>query len=234
MNKALSRLRSLTDSVGITNGEIATHSNGEEYFTFRVLPTTRTIATTFSGKVFIRQEDRCVPITGESLTTLAAEKNAFQWELVSTKTMLNVADREAINDFIPDIRESPKASEFVKSKDDIEILRYYQLVDDYDNLTNLGVLWLGSPTQRARISYPITIQYIVYNADGEKTRKSDWHFHQHSPKQLLSEVVKEAVELKYSTEISNGLFRKHYHNYPLEVVRELLVNVFAHKKYTIS
>lgn len=53
MNKMISRIRDLTHSVGITNPVIKTHSNGGEYFTFRILPSTRTIATTSSGKVFM-------------------------------------------------------------------------------------------------------------------------------------------------------------------------------------
>ena len=101
-------------------------------------------------------------------------------------------------------------------------------------LTNLGLLWLGTPQQRARISYPITIQYIVYNEREEKIRKKDWHFHNFNPKDLLLDIEKEAVELTYSTEIPDGLFRKQIRNYPKEVVRELLINAIAHQKFTIS
>ena len=61
-------------------------------------------------------------------------------------------------------------------------------------LTNLGVLWLGTPAQRARLSYPITVQYIVYNEREEKIRKKEWHYHLHNPKELVLEIEKEAVE----------------------------------------
>lgn len=101
-------------------------------------------------------------------------------------------------------------------------------------LTNLGILWLGTPAQRARLSYPVTIQYIVYNELDEKIRKHEWHFHLHNPKELLLEIEKEAVELSYSTEIPDGLFRKNIRQYSKEVIRELLINAIAHKKYTIS
>ena len=101
-------------------------------------------------------------------------------------------------------------------------------------LTNLGVLWLGTPAQRARLSYPLTVQYIVYNDREEKIRKLEWHYHLHNPKELLLEIEREAVELTYSSEIPDGLFRKTIRQYPKEVVRELLINAIAHKKYTIS
>jgi len=85
-----------------------------------------------------------------------------------------------------------------------------------------------------KVNYPVTVQYIVYNERDEKIRKKEWHYHLHSPKELLQEIEKEAVELTYSTELPDGLFRKTVRQYPKEVVRELLINAIAHKKYTIS
>ena len=133
-----------------------------------------------------------------------------------------------------DLLDSDKVSGFIKQKDQREVFAYYQLLDPAGYLTNLGILWLGTPAQRARLSYPVTVQYIVYNEQQEKVRKTDWHFHLHSPKELLLDIEEEAVELTYSSELPNGMFRKNIRHYPREVVRELLVNAIAHKKYTIS
>lgn len=235
MNKVVSRIRDLTNGVGIVNPIIHTHSNGGEYFSFRVLPATRTIATTSTGKVFIRITDKCYPVGSNELTDLAAEKNAFQWELVvAQKIRLENADSTQINFFLEKIKASERVSDFVKGKTDIEIFEFYQLVDDQGFLTNLGVLWLGKPAQRARIAYPITVQYLVYNEWEEKIREKKWHFHQFNPMQLLLEIEKEAVELTYSSELPNGLFRDKVRNYPKEAIRELLINAIAHKRYTTS
>jgi ATP-dependent DNA helicase RecG len=235
INKLVSRLRDLTDAVGIVNPEIITHDNGGQYFKFRIFPTTRTIATTSTGKVFIRVTDKSLPVSGEELTNLAAEKNAFQWELVSVgKIRLSDADIKQVVYFSEQIQRSKFVSDFIKEKTNEEILEYYQLINSDGFLTNLGVVWLGKANQRARISYPITVQYIVYNELEEKIRKKDWHFHIHNPKELLLDIEKEAIELNYSIEISNGLFRKQLRNYPTEVIRELLINAIAHKRFTIS
>ncbi|MFO7791326.1 MAG: AlbA family DNA-binding domain-containing protein [Bacteroidota bacterium] len=83
LNKFVSNLRNLTDGVGLVNPEIIRHPNGGEYFVLKILPSTRTIATTSSGKVFIRISDNCCPVGNEELTDLAADKTAFQWELIS-------------------------------------------------------------------------------------------------------------------------------------------------------
>lgn len=235
VNKVIKRLRDLTDGVGIANPEIHKHANGGEYFSFKILPSNRVIATTSSGRVFIRISDNCYGVKSEELTDLAAEKNAFQWELVvAQRIKIDQADGSQIEFFLSNIKKSDKASDFVKEKSDIEILEFYQLISPEGYLTNLGVLWLGNPAQRARLSYPITFQYIVYNERDEKIRKKEWHFHLHNPMQLLLEIEKEAVELTYSTELSNGLFRDTIRNYPKEVIRELLINTIAHKRYTSS
>jgi len=235
MNDVVKKLRGLTDGVGLVNSEIETHTNGGEYIVIRVLSSTRTIATTTSGRVFIRISDNCFPVGSDELTNLASEKSAFQWEIiVAQKITLDQADPDKVNDFINDIRKSDKVSDFIKNKESSEILGFYQMLNPEGFLTNLGVLWLGTPAQRARLSYPITVQYIVYNDREEKIRKKEWHYHLHNPKELLLEIEKEAVELTYSTEIPDGLFRKMVKQYPKEVIRELLINAIAHKKYTIS
>ncbi len=235
MNDVVKKLRSLTDGVGLVNPEIISHENGGEYFIIRILPSTRVIATTSSGKVLIRISDSCYPVDSTELTNLAAEKTAFQWEIIAPqKITLEQSETDQVLQFISDIKKSDKVSDFIKQRDNLEILSFYQLLGSDNYLTNLGVLWLGKPAQRARLSYPITVQYIVYNEREEKIRKKEWHFHLQNPKELVQDIEKEAVELTYSTELPDGLFRKNIRQYPKEVIRELLINAVAHKKYTVS
>jgi ATP-dependent DNA helicase RecG len=235
MNDVVKKLRSLTDGVGLVNPEIISHENGGEYFIIRILPSTRVIATTSSGKVLIRISDSCYPVDSTELTNLAAEKTAFQWEIIAPqKITLEQSETDQVLQFISDIKKSDKVSDFIKQLDNLEILSFYQLLGSDNYLTNLGVLWLGKPAQRARLSYPITVQYIFYNEREEKIRKKEWHFHLQNPKELVQDIEKEAVELTYSTELPDGLFRKNIRQYPKEVIRELLINAVAHKKYTVS
>ncbi|MFL0684611.1 MAG: ATP-binding protein [Algoriphagus aquaeductus] len=235
VNDLVKSLRSLTDGVSIAHSEILTHENGGEYVVLKIFPSTRTIATTSSGKVLIRISDNCYPVGSDELTNLASEKTAFQWEIiVAQKITLDQADPEKIQGLLKDLRASDRVSNFIKEKEDQELLSFYQLISLEGFLTNLGILWLGKPSQIARLSYPVTVQYIVYNEFEEKVRKKEWHFHLHNPKELLLEIEREAVELTYSSELPNGLFRKNIRQYPREVIRELLVNAIAHKKFTVS
>lgn len=233
-SKVVNQLRSRTDSVGFADIEVLTDPNGGQYMRLRILPSSRTIATTSSGRVFIRIEDQCHPVSGDELTRLAAEKNAFQWELVEVRNA-RLADvpHDRILRFAERIRSSKRVKTFVKNMHEDELLEHYALVSN-GHITNLGALWLGSSAIRARISYPLTVQYIVYDQKGTKVRKETWHDHLHDPHELILDIERQATELRYYHEFPQGLFRKRIQHYATEVVRELLVNAVAHRKYTIS
>jgi ATP-dependent DNA helicase RecG len=234
INKTLKALRGFTNSVGLAEPEHMVHKNGGEYFSFRVLPSLKTVAMTSDGKVGIRIGEECVPVDSQSLTQLVSEKGDFQWELVRhSKIALDHLPPENIGKFIENIRSSDKVSEFIKQLDNNALLEHFRLVDE-GAVTNLGLLWLGNHLQRSKVSYPITVQYIVYDKNEEKVRKEEWHFNQLNPKELLLDIESKATELKYFYELPKGLFREKIPQYHPDVIRELLVNAFVHKSYTIS
>ena len=96
------------------------------------------------------------------------------------------------------------------------------------------ILWIGTAKQRSRICYPITVQYIVYDDLENKTNKLEWRDNTLNPKELIQDIMDKAVELTYSYEMPNGLFRKSVRYYNENLIRELLVNSIAHSSRTIS
>lgn len=233
-NDAVSKLRSLCFSVAITSSEILSDENGSQYFIITVFPSTKTIASTSDGKLFVRIVDKCEPVRSEDIQRLAEEKGAYQWEINTTKySWLDDIVESNLQKFAAEIRQSARVKEHIKQLDDIEIAENYHLIDG-DKLTNLGVLWIGTPKQRAGLCYPLTVQYIVYNTLEEKVRKEEWHDLTMNPKELLLDIEQKAVELTYSYEFPNGLFRKQIRHYNPKLLRELLVNAFAHRSFTIS
>ena len=233
INKIVRKLKDLTYNTGLTHSDVLIHENGGAYFEIIVHPSLNSIATTSDGRAAIRAGEDCIPLRSEDLTRLAVEKNAFQWELVTHKIRLQDINQKEIAYFIEAIRGSARVKALVKEKTDIEILEHYNLLLD-KQITNLGLLWLGFPQQRAKISYPITVQYIVYDEKETKIRKEAYLDFNLNPKELLLVIEKEAIELTYSHEFSRGLLREEIRFYPQKVVRELLVNAIAHKSYAIS
>lgn len=233
INDTVSRLHSLCFNVSLTSSGLIKHENGGEYFMIIVAPSIKSIATTSDGKIYLRIADKCEPVRNEDIQRLSIEKGAYQWELLATKFSLTDIPVENVKKFANDIRESDRVKDHVKQMSDLEIMEHYNLIDG-EIVTNLGVLWLGNAKQRSRISFPITVQYIVYNHLEQKVRKIEWHDNALNPKELLLAIESEATELSYSYEFPDGLFRKQIRHYHPKVLRELLLNAFAHKSFTIS
>lgn len=231
---AIDRIKNNCCGLAIEADPITVDENGDEYFVINVFPSRNTFASTSDGKFYIRIADKCMPMHSEDIHRVAEYKDAFQWEVVcSRKHELANVPRKKIEDFANDIRESPRVSSHIKQMSDDEIITNYNLVEE-GYLTNLGVLWLGTPAQRSRIVYPITVQYIVYDGLEKKVRKEDWHDQLLNPKELLLDIERKATELTYSFEFPNGIFRKEVRHYHPKVIRELLLNAFAHKSFVSS
>lgn len=233
LNKTASKLRSLTFNTGIICNPVTTHDNGGQYFSLVIQPTLKSIATTSDGKIYKRIGDQCQPVRSDEIIQLASEKDAFQWELQPRNVSLDNIKYESINWFASEIRASDRVKQFVKSMTNLEICEHYNLILN-NNLTNLGVLWLGTAAQRSRLVYPLSIQYIVYDDNENKVRKEEWHEYNLNPKDLLIDIERKAIELTYSDEFPNGLFRNKIRHYDDRLIRELLINAIAHKSYTIS
>ena len=233
INDTVSRLHSLCFNVSLTSSGLIKHQNGGEYFKIIVAPSIKSIATTSDGKIYLRIADKCEPVRNEDIQRLSIEKGAYQWELLATRFSLADIPVENVKKFASDIRESDRVKDHVKQMSDLEIMEHYNLIDG-EIVTNLGILWLGNAKQRSRISFPITVQYIVYNHLEQKVRKIEWHDNILNPKELLLAIESEATELSYSYEFPDGLFRKQIRHYHPKVLRELLLNAFAHKSFTIS
>lgn len=233
LNDAITKLRSLCCNVSLSASEVLSDKSGSQYFIIYVSPSLNSIATTSDGKIYIRIADKCVPMRSEDIQRLGEEKGTYQWEIVKTGIALSDFHKNALHILANEIKRSKRVRPHVQQMDDIELAEYYHLVDD-SHLTQLGVLWLGTTKERGRLVYPITVQYIVYDELDKKVRKEEWHDNSMNPKELLLDIEQKAIELTYSYEFPDGLFRKTIRRYHKDVVRELLINAFAHKSYTIS
>lgn len=233
VNNAVTRLRSLCFNVALTASEVMTDETGSQYFIVTVFPSMKSIASTSDGKFYMRFADKCEPVRSEDMLRLSETKGCFQWEITRSRFPVDSQAKEELHKLAEAVRESKRVKEHIKQMDDDEIANYYCLVDD-GYLTNHGVIWLGSIKQKNWISYPITVQYIVYDVNENKVRKVEWRNEGKNPKEILEAIEKEAVELTYSYEFPDGLFRKQIRHYHPKVLRELLVNAIVHQSMTIS
>lgn len=189
--------------------EIVKAENGGQYVNLKVFPSKVAVASTTKGQFFYRDGDSSRPLLPDELIRLMNDKPAYSWE---TKVSLSVpwqnADNLKIQNFVQDIRKSDRVSAFVKEKNEEELLSYYQMIDDNGKLTNLGVLWVGKPEQRARLLYSPIIQYIKYDSEDNKVLKYVWDDYRFNPKELLEDIWQKIPDWNESNEVSDGLWRK--------------------------
>ena len=221
--------RTVNVAVAIT---IVFADNGGEYIRVQVFRNAQTIASTTDGRYYIRISDECRPIPPDEMARLAADKNAFVWEEQTTKKVAYaLADLNKKIAFLKDVRASTRVSAFIKEMSDEEIVDYYFLKKG-QYLTNLGILWIGSRPDRASLLYPPAIQVIRYDENDEKVWKLLLDDYFLNPKELLEKVLTDVPDWQESIEIAEGMFRKNVPFFPIEVVRELVVNALVHRTYT--
>jgi len=226
------RIPSLTVNVGIDlRKEVA--ENGGEYIVLKVFRSRETVASTTTGKYYIRVSDECRPVLPDELERLFSDKGSFVWETkIVGKYPLSSCDRMKLNQFIDDINNSERVSNFVKEMNTVEKLEYYQILAD-DVLTNLGVLWLGTQRQRASLHYSPSVQYIKYNENGIKVNKHIWDDNSKTPKEIIDEIINDIQDWDEYIELPDGMFRTKIYNYEKEIIRELVANAFVHRNYSI-
>lgn len=164
--KVVKRINELTINVAVVP-RIIKAENGGEYIDLEILRSAVSVASTTKGGYFIRDNDESKPIAPDDLLRAITDKPSFSWETkVSLKYKIEQCDKEKLANFLGKIRTSDRVSTFVKRMLDDEILEYYLLVGEEGYMTNLGVLWLGTQPQRARLLYSPTVQFIRYDASG--------------------------------------------------------------------
>lgn len=213
--------------------KIVKAENGGEFMDLEVLRSAVSIASTTKGGYFIRDNDESKPIAPDELMRAITDKPSFSWETkVTSKIKVEQCDHEKLNKLITKIRESDRVSVFVKNKTVEETLEYYCLVSEDGYLTNLGVLWLGTQPQRARLLFSPTVQFIRYDAGGNKVFKQVWDDYSLNPDELLEDIWRSIPDWSEINEVSDGLWRKEIPAYDEKVVREVLCNSIAHRPYT--
>lgn len=211
--------------------EVLTEANGGQYISL-VIPRGIAVASTTDGRYFLRIADQSKPLTGDDVHRLITERAALPWE---TQTTLQVPRSAAAPDklrkLLNGLRASDRVKPSVKEKTDDELLDHYLLAQG-GYLTNAGVLCLGPQHQRAQLTAAPVIQFIKYDAHGQKINKLVWDDFTLNPMELIEAVWQDIPDFRESYELPDGLHRQNVPAFDEVVVRELLVNALVHRPYT--
>ncbi len=208
--------------------------NGGEVLVVHIDGNRQSVACTTDARYFLRVGDQSKPVYPADLPRLLAEKDIYVWETqVSAKVPRDRLDAEKLRRFLTAIRSSERVKRFVKEKTDGELLDHYLLTSG-THLTNLGILWIGTREDRARLRYAPVLQFIKYDELGKKVRKQTWDDYSLNPAELIEGVWTEIPEWRDSTEFPDGMFRKTVPHYDEVIIRELLANALVHRPYTTA
>ena len=215
------------------HAEIVTHENGGQYISLHIARGAVSASTT-SGKYYLRVGDNSKPIIGEDINRIAAEKGYYRWEDAESFWSWKEADSAQLDRLLCLLRDSTRVSDFVKQKDTKELLDYFFLtVSESDKMTNLGVLFIGTQSQRGRLMNAPVVQCIKYDEYGDKVQKYLWDDYTKNPQEIIEEIWTDIPDWRETNEISDGLFRKEIPAYDKDVIRELVCNALVHRPYTV-
>ena len=189
------------------------------------------VASTRDGRYFLRVGDSCQPVLGDDVLRLANERPGRSWEAMGSDVPCDAADADKLARFIQGIRASDRVKDSVKEKGADEMLTHYGLALG-ETLTRLGVLLLGSTTDRRALGTAPLVQAIKYDEQGQKINKWVWDDCALSPIELVDAIWREVPDFRESYEVAEGLYRRSVPAYDEKVVRELLVNALVHRPYT--
>lgn len=232
--KLINKIAGLTVNVSATT-EIIAADNGGEFLRLFVQHNAHSLASTSDGRYYIRIGDSSKPVTGDEFFRLAGEKDSTKWENIVSQWIWQKCDRDKLSDFIARIKDSDRVSDFVKEKETKEILDYFGLTkEDGDEMTNLGVLFIGTQSQRGNMLHSPIIQCIKYDAEGEKVQKYLWDDYTMNPIEMIESVWERVPDWKETNEISDGLYRRNIIAYDERVIRELCANALVHRSYAVA
>jgi ATP-dependent DNA helicase RecG len=228
-DRVVKRVGELTINVTVS-AEIATCANGGEVLRLHIPRATAT-PSRHDGRFFLRIGDASTPITGDSVQRLVAERSGTPWEMQPSAATRHRRDPAAWARLVTRLRSSDRVKAAVKEQSDEELLDHYHLAVG-DQLTNLGVLCVGTPHDRACLGSAPVVQAITYDERGEKIDKQVWDDHSVSLIDLVDAVWDAVPAFRESYELRHGILAQRVPAFDRAVIREVLVNALVHRPYT--
>lgn len=232
--KLINKIDGMTVNVSATT-EIITADNGGEFLRLYIQRNARSLASTSDGRYFIRIGDTSKPVTGDEFFRLAGEKDSGRWENTSSQYSWLRCNKEKLSDLIDRLRQSDRVSDFIKQKETKEILDYFGLTkEETEELTYLGVLFIGTQSQRGSLLNTPVIQCIKYDSYDEKVQKYLWDDYTLNPIEMIESVWERVPDWKETQEIADGMYRRNIIAYDERVIRELCANSLVHRSYAVT
>lgn len=205
--------------------------NGKEVILIDILPSSFPIY--YEGRVYIRSGSSLQELTGMELTTFLLEKTGKTWDALPIDANFEEIDLETIDRF----KELAKNRLPLISQENSyeKILRNLKLINDDGKLTRAAIILFGKNPQKffimakTRIGKFKTPEMILDTmlTDGNLFKQLD----------MMMVGIKKHLNVRFDTNVrgfaTEGFARKDIWDYPIEAIREAVINALIHRDYLV-
>lgn len=181
------------------------------------------IPVSYDGKFYIRMGSTTQEIKGLHLAQLILKKQRLSWDALPSGAGVNEIDKQAVEKFI---ELSSKRLAISAGDNHLKILENLELVKNGE-LTNAGVLLFGKKPQRFIISAGARVGRFKTDIDILDTVEANGNLFVQLD--TLFNAVKKHLNVKF--EIKEKLEREDVWDYPLDALREAIINALIHRDY---
>lgn len=194
---------------------------GKETIRIEIEPSIHPIS--YNGKFYKRTGSTVQEISGIDLMSFLLSRSGRTWDAQPSNAAIDDLDKETIERFIGLAKKRlPEMSE----NDDVgKILKNLELIED-GKLTNAGVLLFGTKPQRHMISSGARVGRFKTDIDILDTVEAAGNLFKQMD--ALLEAIKKHLNVRFEIK---GIERKDIWDYPLEAIREGVINALIHRDY---
>jgi ATP-dependent DNA helicase RecG len=185
----------------------------------------------YSGKIFVRSGSTTQELTGIELSSFLLEKTGQTWDKLPTDTEDNEIDSETIDKFI---KISESRLPLIKDlKDEKLLLKKLQLYTKDDKLNRAAVILFAKNPQMYFPSAYVKVGRFKTETEIIDTVIIDGNLF----KQLddIIKAIKKHINVRFDTSVKDlnteSLSRRDIWDYPLDALREAVINALVHRDY---
>jgi len=185
----------------------------------------------YSGKIFVRSGSTTQELTGIELSSFLLEKTGQTWDKLPTDTEDNEIDSETIDKFI---KISESRLPLIKDlKDEKLLLKKLQLYTKDDKLNRAAVILFAKNPQMYFPSAYVKVGRFKTETEIIDTVIIDGNLF----KQLddIMKAIKKHINVRFDTSVKDlnteSLSRRDIWDYPLDALREAVINALVHRDY---
>jgi ATP-dependent DNA helicase RecG len=213
----------IKNKLGITPSVIKKTEKGKDIIHIEVSAVP--IPVSCGGKYFLRAGSTTSELNGNELADFLLRKYGKTWDSLPSEACFNDIDIEAVNIFK---NLAKKRVSSISDDDSIEKILYnLKLLTDGKKITKAGILLFGGNPQRFFISAKTRVGRFKDSNILDTVISEGDLFNQ---VEKTVEAIKKHLSVRF--EINKELARRDIWDYPLDAIREAVINAVIHKDYS--